>query len=442
MSKQFTKLAMAITGLLVAFVLVIVSSYAWLTMSKSPVADGIQITIGGGSTIMLAPDISVEQDGTIYHYPGVFRKDMLKLSDSISAENLSGLTPVSTVDGLHWFLPTYYTAEDEEVINHTAQLGALKPVADFQVDQKLQYANLADGMETEQGSYLYVDFWVVSPGVDYDLRVATSAETGLGSYVVDLQDVVAEQHEDGTIGYVLRDVEGAAASSYVRIGFLTNTDTAPEQAHLLYRASRDASNLYDNLRGIYQEKGTDADELRGLCNSFYIYEPNGDLHVYDTELGKSYVLTEPVGYVGDTVGNVDIKDILSVQLTNRWSDNAQIALETATINKAFATAKEAQDYFYHQFLQGQTATYITKGQFIKNTAALYRASSNEAVTAEVLASLEQGGACESARIVQLEQNVPQRIRLFIWLEGADVDCVSGTTVTDISMSLELSGSNR
>ena len=72
MTKKYSKLIIALISLLVAFSVVVVTTYAWVTLSNNPVADGIQVTIGGGGTILIAPDMTEQVDGVTYHYPGVF----------------------------------------------------------------------------------------------------------------------------------------------------------------------------------------------------------------------------------------------------------------------------------------------------------------------------------------------------------------------------------
>ena len=51
------------------------------------------------------------------------------------------------------------------------------------------------------------------------------------------------------------------------------------------------------------------------------------------------------------------------------------------------------------------------------------------------------GATDDVYIVKLEKNVPQRIRLFIWLEGEDVDCVNSASASAFAFRIELAGSN-
>ena len=66
----------------------------------------------------------------------------------------------------------------------------------------------------------------------------------------------------------------------------------------------------------------------------------------------------------------------------------------------------------------------------------------EAVVAgESLQSLGTAGATSDVMIVELEKNVPQRIRMFIWLEGQDPDCIGFADSVPFAIGLELAGGN-
>lgn len=128
---KLTALAlMVIMSLTVA----VTSTYAWLTMSSSPVLEGLRVTVGGDNTIKVAADISAKtEDGTTVHYPAAFTEH-LNLSLYSQYEylgKLAGLSPVSTADGVNWFLPTYYKSSDLEVQNGNAAAGTIRPVQDF-----------------------------------------------------------------------------------------------------------------------------------------------------------------------------------------------------------------------------------------------------------------------------------------------------------------------
>ena len=56
--------------------------------------------------------------------------------------------------------------------------------------------------------------------------------------------------------------------------------------------------------------------------------------------------------------------------------------------------------------------------------------------------LGEAGATKDVDIVYLERNVPQRIRMYVYLEGQDVDCVSSNEITNLIVHLELAGGSR
>ena len=117
MRKVYIKLIALSLTLALSVSMVVAASYAWLVLSKSPEVSGIQVTIGGGNTILVAADLTQTVDGVTYHYPDAFQ-DTLNFGAHESYEFLAaldGLTPVSTADGINWFLPSYYDSTDDEV---------------------------------------------------------------------------------------------------------------------------------------------------------------------------------------------------------------------------------------------------------------------------------------------------------------------------------------
>lgn len=425
--RAYIKIACTAAALLCAMAMIVMSSYAWLTASTSPVAEGIQVAVGGGSTILLAPDV-VNNEGV--HYPGAFGAT-LRLDDLLDADAHSGLTPVSTADGLNWYLPVYYTEDDPEVRAGTAKAGDLKPYDQFLCDERLTYANLpVDDERAAKGSYLYADFWVVSPGSRYELRVSTSNDaSGAGSYVVDLPQVV-ETEDD----FAMQTPEYPASES-LRVGFLVNQNAAANSA-VAYTANG-GDQRYTTLRGDYQKAGEQVQPAFSY-NTFHIYEPNGSSH---SELGETgYIVTYPLGRNDTSVTGIPVGSWLSVQMASRW-ENVVNDVFKASVQQAgdTATAADVQARLY-KTLAGRS-DYVNKGQFIQNTGKLYEnMGQNDTVSRDTLGQIAKAGANESNSIVTLERNVPQRIRMFIWLEGQDADCVSGASVSGFAMRIELAGS--
>ena len=105
------------------------------------------------------------------------------------------------------------------------------------------------------------------------------------------------------------------------------------------------------------------------------------------------------------------------------------------------TPQELVSYFYEQRLQGIYTPYISRGGFVKSTRKLYAAAVEGQVLAEDPALRTVAGATEDTIITVLPKNVPQRIRMFVWLEGQDADCVNAQAATNLIVNLELAGSN-
>lgn len=441
MNKIYMKLIAISLTLVLAVSMVVLTSYAWFVLSGNPEVTGIQVSIGGSNTILIAPDMVLEADGQVYHYPGRF-SDKLQFAHHESyayLKTLGGLTPVSTADGIHWYLPAYYDYSDEEVRQGKAFSGQLKDVSDFWLDQDLSHGNLPAEEEEliQKGSYIYLDFWVVSPAADYTLRVSMGDEKG-GSFLMDLMQPVQTDS-----GYALAN-DAANGAGAVRIGFLANDSKVTDDTMLYYQNSDYYQQQYTSLRGFYMEPHVGS--MVNDANRFTIYEPNGDLHPNGMAENGSYVITEPLGSVNQVATPVSVQENLTVQLSSGWKP-AQTGNETM-IEQIFQAAVRGMDTqnmdlaqissdFYDRYLQGQLSAYVDKGSFVKRTADLYAYS--QILLPEQLKQLDTAGATDDVYIIKLEKNIPQRIRLFVWLEGQDVDCVNEISASSFLLSLELAG---
>lgn len=444
MKKIYSKLILITITLILSVSVVAVSSYAWLVLSANPVATGIQVAIGGGNTILIAPDVTEVVDGVTYHYPGNF-SDKMNFSQQHGYDylkNLAGLNPVSTADGVNWFLPTYYSAMDAEVQDGQVLSGSLRPVEDFILDNTLTHGNLSkdDEEAVEKGSYTYLDFWVVAPGGDYTLRVsapyASEDESG-GSFLIDLLQPASFGND---AGYTLSEPE-SIGSAAARIGFLANPNRLIDDTMLHYQNSAAFDERYTSLQGLYYEPGTSGTDPN---NRFTIYEPNADLHPGDTEKNGSYVETNPIGLVDGKATEVSIVNRLTAQKTSNWtktgtSTQIEQIFQTALVGMDLSKMEEQdlKSAFYNDYLQGQISPYVTKGAFIKETSDLYKFGSS--ATAREMDSLDYAGATDDVYIIKLERNVPQKIRMFIWLEGQDVDCVDSVRSSSFAVNIELAG---
>ena len=450
MGKIYVKLIAMSLALILSVSVVIMSSYAWLVLSGNPAATGIQVAIGGGNTILTAPNVTLTKDGKTYNIPGRFsdRMNFGQQEQYAYLQELGNLTPVSTSNGIDWFLPTYYSGNDDLVQQGRVPSGALKDISEFTSESFLQHANLKKGdQKISEGNYVYLDFWVVSPGGDYKLRVSTGegVEAG-GSFVIDLLETEATE-----AGNALSAPEGSAAAT-VRVGFLANDVRLTDDTMDLYIGSTYFDDRFTALKGIYAEPNSGASYSD--FDKFTIYEPNGDYHPAHPELEGSYVATNSLerkdGQIQErAISRQNLN--LTMQRKSVWAlaeNGVQTALEQryetaliAHLGEAL-TQQDSADLFYGKYLQGQISTYVDKGGFVKNMGNLVaQLNTSGTVPAQTLDS-GTAGATDDVYIIELERNVPQRIRMFIWLEGQDIDCVDSVSSARFAVSIELAGGDQ
>lgn len=405
--------------------MLVMVTFAWYVMSTAPEVSGMQIKIGS-DTIRVAPDC---KDESGQHYPGAFQ-GVLETDTKAIPEDFWGLIPVSTADGKHWFSATYESLENG---------GDQKE--EYLEDTTLSSANLT-ARPKSGGNYLYLDFWVVAPK-DYDLRVSTATRGSgqSGSYV----KVFPQVKKDAAENYSLDETQRQAESS-LRIGFLVNEDVVSGES---YKISTNHDSAYKILKGEYQKPG---EALPTSQTSFTIYEPNCDWHA-DTQFSGQYKETTPLALVGGKPQPVKLETYdgtkLAAQTSATWTrtdDGTQTKLaqalqrallEAQTTNRSVTNGQSAEEYLLNQYLKGQLSGYITSGQFVKSTSDLQDGTSLTDMT-----DMDKAGATTDAVIVSLKKNVPQRIRMFVWLEGQDIDCTNEAALKTLLLNLELAGETK
>lgn len=406
--------------------MLVMVTFAWYVMSTAPEVSGMQIKIGS-DTIRVAPDC-IDASGQ-HHYPGAFQ-GVLETGTKAIPEDFWGLIPVSTADGKHWFSATYESLEN----------GGDRKTDEYLEDTTLSSANLTTRPKSG-GNYLYLDFWVVAPK-DYDLRVSTATQGSgqSGSYV----KVFPQVKKDAAGHYSLDETQRQAESS-LRIGFLVNEDKVSGES---YENSTNYDSAYKILKGVYQEQGK---ELPTSQTSFTIYEPNCDWHA-DIEINGQYKQTSPLAWKDGKVQPVKLETYdgtkLAAQTSATWTladDGKQTKLsqalqramlEAKVTERGVTDAQSTGEYLLNQYLKGQLSGYITSGQFVKSTRDL-----QDGVRLDK-ENIEKFGATTDAVIVSLKKNVPQRIRMFVWLEGQDIDCTNEAALKTLLLNLELAGETK
>lgn len=442
MKKTLMKLSAAAILAVIALVVAVVSTFAWYTVSGAPEVAGIQLNIGGTDTILIAADMSVVTEEGVLHYPGRF-SDSLNFARVDSYDylrDLVSLTPVSTADGVHWFFPADEDAKGSDI------------VSGYRMDNAYTYANLSELPvdDAVHGSYVMLDFWVMAP-MDCSLRVSYG-DADSGTYAVSLPYPVKDSE-----GKMVMDTPDPLLPACVRVGFLTDTRTQKDGSMEAYVNSPVFNEEVHRLKGVYGESGEEWDYYP---REFTIYEPNADIHSGESVYGEiagsevyrecadgSYVKTYPLGYVNGQAQPVDMLERTTVQTATRWlpqGDNLLIQqlFETFMLGESHDTEEQTLfAKFCSQYLGYQCDAYIEKGEFIKNTAAIQESADDTGVvSADDFSQLTAATATDDVTIVELERNVPQRIRMFVWVEGQDVDCSNVIAASGLMINMELAGS--
>lgn len=420
------KLFVSVVLVVVSITLMVSATVAWFTLSTSPEITGLKVTIGGDNTILIAPNVNeTTSDGQIISYPGYFSKNA-----TLDTPSNTLLSPVSTADGINWFIPE---------ITDDGQMD-VSSIDNFTLDTKLNYAN------TSNGGYAYIDFWVVSPLDSCFLRICTGDEE-VGSYAIQLPESIKNFTND--TGYNL-DEGYQTLSASIRAGFLVNSDPIESDEEMSAYASSDHyRNEFKSLKGVYSGNNE---------YDFLIYEPNGLSHpneghsVQLTNRGLEsvvckdgeYWITKPIG-LNEMNQRVltDVADHLVVQTKSEWTkdeyDEMIINQMYQEYLKSNSDKTVSLDEFYETYLQNNFLQYVSAGHLFSNTWDLYN-SGSQRVTEDEVSVLNQSNVVVDSQIVILEKNVPQKIRMFVWIEGQDVDCNYNAAGQTISLRLELAGS--
>ena len=209
---------------------------------------------------------------------------------------------------------------------------------------------------------------------------------------------------------------------------------------------------YKKLKGIY---GGSEDNYK-----FMIYEPNGLIHTNEglshclTDNGLQSVLvkngeyhiTKPIGY--DDAGNltsVNVANQLMVQTGSTWIRDIKNEMLLNTLYQQYLTdtsiQKKSEDAAeYYSYIDYSFLPYIDAGHLFENTWDLYMYHEDGIVSEDSLSIMTQNNAITDSHLVVLEKNVPQRIRMFVWMEGQDVDCDVNGSGKSIALRLEFAGS--
>ncbi len=356
------------------------------------------------------------------------------------------LKPISTYDGVYWFMPTYDA------------IGALRPPAQFLVADPEVNMNVSlyeeDG-ETPltgkalldaqtRGYYVSCEFWLateLTEDVTVTLSVPDLSKDNLASWETDpddpfnskydhsykygsyaigsyIKDVI--ENEDGSTTTSARPIDNNAQTA-LRVGFMTDFGT-DSQRFTIYEPNADERSL------IQRDDVSKPTEENGYVYG-YTFDP-------DTYKNGNYLPTFPVKVQTDSEGNVKTDaegrplgmltplepDRLMVQNASTWKADL--------VDKILAGTSE-DPYFPNS---GDVESF---GKFVKDTSTLGSSDPKD------LDSVETALA-SSTQIVTLEGrdengNIkPKKVTMYIWVEGQDPDCwndiANGTFVLNLEFA--------
>lgn len=462
MKKFKIRIIAAGVSIIAALVLLVSASVAWLTISTKPEVGGIHVGINAQRTLLLSRDTDVLEFN-----------QYIDLTDDFAY--LTPLRPVSTVDGIHWFIPTYNTAT-----------GALNDPDEFILDTTLQYANVttlagnsndihnrsamydpeqpgqlkaAEDIQeltgaallerSNQGYYVYTDFWMTTEE-DNGCRVRLTIphyptrdgfqkeeidQGRYGSYA--LQTYALREGEDGQqVALLSRNAETS-----MRIGLLLNPDQPASSQFFIYEPNADRRSAANKPLGGEEEEngGIKVDyvvdyrfnEDSYKAGAYFVTQPiravTKTRDVTDPDSGENVTET----YIGGEPTNIPTNRLL-IQKSSDWDlDSLKEKLE----NGESPNSNDVQYPF---------------GGFL-DTANVYSALDKDENSEKdinnpdrIVDISDEAGAghtdiAGSSVIVTLTKDTPIKCRLFIWLEGQDVDCWNDISAGSFIVNLELAG---
>lgn len=389
MGQRIGKLGMALAGLLLSLVLLTGAAYAWFSISTAPEIQGIRMQV----------------TRTGKEYPFELSLDYGEMGDQASwttqlhldalLGKMNTLRPVSTCDGQNWYLPIY---------------GANGNVTGFtRIDNIGEYSNLADA---NTNYFTYADIWIRTRDKDTDYQVKLSNP-------LDLAGVKAEGKETDFGTYVLsrprwkegRPVTGDDAMACLRIGFqfLTGGGESEEQR---------------------EEK-------------FYIYEPNAEMRsaaikAFVEANAEQQKGNDSIGYLF-TQGEGGADSITAKTYIDQYADRKQVF---DTMVPRLKPGGQGQEEGYTLVSPDSQDDIVLIRQMTSSWKnGLTQGSKISSKDIGAIGAFIDGNMQETDTppMTTLTEGTVKRLRLYIWLEGQDIDCWNQIAGGSIYANLELTG---
>lgn len=412
MEQLKLKIALAFGGILTGIALISTAAYAWFTISTSPEVTGITISIvPTGKEYPIEVSLNQTDWTTELHMDNI-------------VEQYGPLRPITTFDGEHWYLP-YYDIRGNVDEFHEVELS--------EVANRLKGK---DGFEEPFNYLIYFDIWVRTRdrGTNYDMRLSNPAgnvgddEKYYGTFV--LWDPQKSAKED--------EVPGNDAMACTRIGIqMLGTDDETTSPFYIYEPNSEMRSSYFK---------TVRDSLIAEDNDLTDEEFDALKYIATSLENKTSTLPD-----GSTKTDLKIDQTLSINdyITN-YLTNAENSTYVQTMVPRFVSDKtaDADAVYALQTLEkgpnnvgGKSVFLITQGNSSWSQAYLDSWKAG-AATAQSVNSRNVGtiGQLDTTPTIQtLTCGQEYKMRIYVWLEGQDIDCWNQITEGNLYVNLEFLG---
>ena len=394
MSRTKIKLIVTAAALIIALCLVGMGTYAWMTMSTQGEVTGLGFSFSGtGDEWPFEISLTGAEDS--------FHKE-ISIADLFTTGGGFMLRPISTFDGVNWYSARYdamgnvsgYKDVDLALVSNIHR--------EDEVDPEL--AAFDDVTSGKINYLIWKDIWVRTNdkkaagganGYAYELKLNNPRltnldenETEFGSYVL------PAPRKNTTTGAWYIDDADKNALKCLRVGFLVFKEGAASAEN---NSSMNAADV----------------------DNFFIYEPFAD------ERAEGAAFDQNVIYTKTADGNLNVQQYTGIATGIQdtllpTEENGSIILTSAAITNAAVggpnnrTIRQLSSSWNNASLAALSIDEKYNSRYLGEIGHFLSLDGGEDVTGY------EGIQTPPMGVIRYGQ--PRRVRVFIWLEGQDVDC--------------------
>jgi len=273
-NRKKTFIALYVT--LISFVVLVMTSYAWMTFSSSPIVSNLAMSIVTENALVLAPDV----DGTPGEYGSI-----LDLADVYGGLDIS-LEPVTfSADEMTFYAPRY-GLDGRTSFNN--------PIALFDLSDNARDTKATAEAAVSRGQMLIYTFWMRTDSSDCVVQLKQTAQQnegdlGSGTFVIGepAWDAEAVQHYE----------TGNGAQNAIRMAFwFAPNETNENSVLVIYEPNADSSGsvvstysmdgdgkLLEGENKLIQQASSSFAETNPVLHDTVLYTP-GDFITEDVSL--------------------------------------------------------------------------------------------------------------------------------------------------------------